>query len=73
LGASPRGSLALFRAAQARALLYGRAYASPEDVHALAIPVLAHRTQLGSEARYGGTTSEAVLSAILREVAVPVG
>jgi MoxR-like ATPase len=43
LGASPRGSLALFRTAQARALLQGRDYVLPDDVKALAEPVLAHR------------------------------
>jgi MoxR-like ATPase len=72
LGVSPRGALAFFRATQARALLRGRSYASPEDVHALAVSVLAHRTQLGTEARYGGTTAEAVVASILREVGVPV-
>jgi len=46
LGASPRGSLALFRTSQARALLQGRDYALPDDVKALAEPVLAHRLVL---------------------------
>ena len=72
LGVSPRGALAFFRASQARALMKGRSYASPEDVHALAIPVLAHRVLLGSEARYGGTTAEAIVSDILRDVGVPL-
>ncbi|MDD5190898.1 MAG: MoxR family ATPase [Dehalococcoidales bacterium] len=43
LGASPRGSLSLFRTAQARALIHGRDFVLPDDVKALAIPVLAHR------------------------------
>ena len=43
LGASPRGALALFRAAQTRALLHGRDYVLPDDIKALAEPVLAHR------------------------------
>ncbi len=43
LGVSPRGSLAFFRTAQARALLYGRDYVLPDDIKALAGPVLAHR------------------------------
>jgi MoxR-like ATPase len=72
LGVSPRGALAFFRAAQARALLMGRAYTSPADVHALAIPVLGHRVLLGSESRYGGTTTDAIVAGILRDVAVPV-
>ena len=71
LGVSPRGALAFFRAAQARALLVGRSYVSPEDIHALAAPVLAHRVQLTSTARYGGTTAEAVLAEVVKDVPVP--
>ncbi len=72
LGVSPRGALAFFRASQARALMNGRTYASPADVHALAVPVLAHRVLLASEARYGGTTAEAIVSEIVRDVGVPL-
>jgi MoxR-like ATPase len=72
LGASPRGSLALFRAAQARAYLNGRAYVSPDDVQALVLPVLGHRIALSSEARYGGTGAEGVLQDILRSMRVPL-
>jgi len=71
LGISPRGALAFFRASQARALLHGRAYVSPDDVHALAAPVLAHRVQLTTQARYGGVTAEGALADIVRDVAVP--
>jgi MoxR-like ATPase len=71
LGASPRGAIALFRAAQARAMMEGRDYASPADVQALAVPVLAHRVRLASDARYGGVTDAAVIAELLREVAVP--
>ncbi|MBX3189441.1 MAG: AAA family ATPase [Labilithrix sp.] len=71
LGISPRGALAFFRAAQARALLQGRSYVSPDDIHALAAPVLAHRVQLTTQARYGGTTAEAALADIVRDVPVP--
>jgi MoxR-like ATPase len=70
-GISPRGALAFFRAAQARALLQGRAYVSPEDVHALASPVLAHRIQLTTEARYGGVSPEDVVAKIIKDVRVP--
>jgi MoxR-like ATPase len=70
-GVSPRGALAFFRATQARAFLQGRSYVSPEDVHALAGPVLAHRVALTTEARYGGTSAEEVLSKVAREVRVP--
>jgi MoxR-like ATPase len=70
-GISPRGALAFFRATQARALLHERAYVSPEDVHALAGPVLAHRIQLTTEARYGGASAHDVLAAVTRDVRVP--
>jgi MoxR-like ATPase len=71
LGISPRGSLAFFRAAQARALLHGRAYVSPDDIQALARPVLGHRLLLTSQARYGGTTGDAILAQIVGAVPVP--
>jgi MoxR-like ATPase len=70
-GISPRGALAFFRASQARAFLRGRKYVSPEDVHALAGPVLAHRVQLTTEAKYGGISAEEVLARVAKEVRVP--
>ena len=72
LGASPRGTLSLFRAAQARAYLSGRAYVSPDDIQALAAPVLAHRISLTPEARYGGRGPEGVLIDVLQNLRVPV-
>ena len=71
LGISPRGSLAFFRAAQARALLQGRKYTTPDDVQALARPVLGHRLLLTSQARYGGTTGDSLLAEIVAQVPVP--
>ena len=71
LGISPRGALALFRAAQARAFLAGRRYASPDDVERLAGPVLAHRLVLTTEARYGGTTASTILAGIVKDTPVP--
>ena len=71
LGASPRGALAFFRAAQARALLHGRTYVSPDDIQSLARPVLGHRLLLTSQARYGGTTGDAILAQIVSTVPVP--
>ena len=71
LGASPRGSLALFRLAQARALLEGREYALPDDVKLVAEPVLAHRLILSSSARIQGTTAAVAVAEIIEEVAVP--
>jgi MoxR-like ATPase len=72
LGVSPRGTIALFRAAQALAFLRGRAYVSPDDVQNLALPVLAHRLQLSAQARYAGGSAESVLTELLREIDVPI-
>ncbi len=73
LGASPRASLALSRAAQARALLEGRDYVTPDDVKALAVPVLAHRV-LGTGAPGEGMTDERekVVADVLDVVEVPI-
>jgi MoxR-like ATPase len=72
LGASPRGALSLFRASQARAYASGRAYVSPDDIQALAAPVLGHRIALTPEARYGGRGATGVLDEILRGLRVPL-
>ena len=72
LGASPRGSLALHRGAQALAALRGREFVLPDDVKELAAPVLAHRLMLQPEARLRGRTGEAVIRQILDGVPVPV-
>ena len=71
LGCSPRGSLMLFRSAQARALLDGRAFAVPEDVKRQAVPVLAHRLGLETKARYTGVSKEDVVREVLEAVPVP--
>jgi MoxR-like ATPase len=71
LGASPRGSLALFKTAQARALLQGRDYATPDDVKALAQETLAHRLIIGPAARIKDVDQRAVLDELLRSVPVP--
>jgi MoxR-like ATPase len=71
LGASPRGSLALFRTTQARALMLGRDYALPDDVKALAEPVLAHRLILPTTAQSQDKTSRACIADILETVPVP--
>ena len=71
LGCSPRGTLTLFRATQARAFLAGRDYAIPEDVKAEALPVLAHRLGLETKARYSGLTKESVVQEILSTVPAP--
>jgi MoxR-like ATPase len=70
LGCSPRGTLALFRAAQARALMSGRDYAVPEDVKTEAVPALAHRLGLETKARYSGVSRDSVVREILDGVHV---
>jgi MoxR-like ATPase len=71
LAVSPRGSLALHRTCQARAKIEGRDYVSPDDVQALAVPVLAHRIALDTKAKYGGVRSESLIEEALEKVAVP--
>jgi len=71
LGASPRGSLALMRASQARAMLLGRDYVLPDDVKALATAALAHRLIMSPEARMRNATAGGVIASVLQEVPVP--
>jgi MoxR-like ATPase len=73
LGASPRGSLALYRTAQARAVIEGRDYVIPDDVKGMAVPVLAHRLILGSAARIREVKTQVVVEEILRSLPVPGG
>ena len=71
LGISPRGSLMLYRTAQARARLEGRDFVLPEDVRALAVPVLAHRIMLDTKAKYGGTQTSQLIAEALEQTPVP--
>src|SRR5579884_2015576 len=71
LGASPRGSLALYRGSQALAAMRGRNYVIPDDVKLLAKPTLAHRIIVTPAARVRSITSSAVLDEILQTVPVP--
>jgi len=73
LGASPRGSHALYRAAQAYAALQGRDYALPDDVKHLAAPVLAHRCLLHPESALRGVTVNEILSRIVQETPLAIG
>lgn len=73
LGASPRGSLGLFRTSQARAMILGRDYVLPDDIKAMAVSVLAHRLIVGSAARIGQVDACEVVEEILNEVPVPGG
>ena len=72
LGASPRAALALFRASQARAALRGRAFAQPDDVKALAAPVLAHRLLVTPQGRLRGQDGEQVVADVVAATPVPV-
>jgi MoxR-like ATPase len=71
LGASPRGSLALFRTSQAKALLEGRDFVTPDDVKELALVTLGHRILLSPGAKVKGVTAADVVAACLSRVVVP--
>jgi len=73
LGASPRGSLAVFRTAQARSALHGRDYAIPDDVKALAEAALSHRIIIGPAARIKDISARSIIRDILASVPVPGG
>ena len=76
LGVSPRGSLALFRAAQALALTEGRDFCVPDDIKRLVVPVFSHRlvvnTRFSSSLQRRGDEAEAVLREIMKTVSIPV-
>ena len=72
LGASPRASLALFRAARALAAIRGRDYVIPDDVKEMAPHVLSHRVILSSQARLRGRDAEALVRELVDAVPVPV-
>lgn len=70
-GASPRGSLALVKLARARAAMAGRAFATPDDVQAVAVPVLAHRVILRPELWVRGVTGDEIVAQVLDRVTTP--
>jgi len=71
LGAGPRGSLALVRAARAQAVLSGRNFVTPDDVREVAKPALRHRIALAPELQIEGQSPDAVLHALLAKVEAP--
>ena len=72
LGCSPRGSLALYRAAQSLAALAGRDYVEPEDIQDAAVPVLSHRVIVRSEQALRGMSGRTVIEELLRQTPVDV-
>jgi MoxR-like ATPase len=72
LGASPRGAIALMRAAQAYALVNGRDYVIPDDIKYLAPFTLSHRIILKSEAKFEGITAEQIITSLLDQIRVPL-
>src|SRR5512140_1254809 len=71
LGARPRASIALMKAAQALALFDGLDFVTPEQVQELAVPVIAHRLVMEPQARFSGQTAAGVVEAAVKKVAVP--
>lgn len=72
MGASPRASLSLMKAAQALALFDEMAFVIPEHIQEIAITVIAHRLKIDSSARFSGLTAENVVADIVRQVPIPV-
>jgi MoxR-like ATPase len=72
-GASPRASLAFLNAGKARAAIHNREYVIPDDIKALAEPVLIHRLILNADAEISGTTAAEVVSAVLEATTPPAG
>jgi MoxR-like ATPase len=72
MGASPRASLTLMKAAQALALFDGIAYVTPEHIQEIAVPVIAHRLKIDSQAYFSGLSGENIVKEILREIDAPI-
>ncbi|MCK5523068.1 MAG: MoxR family ATPase [Thiomargarita sp.] len=72
MGASPRASLTLMKAAQALALFDEIAYVTPEHIQEIAVPVIAHRLKIDSQAYFSGLSGENVVEEILREIDAPI-
>lgn len=71
LGASPRASLSLTKGAQALALFDGLDFVTPEQIRELAVPVIAHRLVLESQARFSGLNARGVVEDIVRKIRIP--
>jgi MoxR-like ATPase len=71
LGASPRASLALMKAAQALALFDGFDFVTPDQIQELAVPVIAHRLVMEPQARFSGRTARSVVDELVKKIPVP--
>src|ERR1051326_894106 len=71
LGASPRASIALMKAAQALALFDGMDFVAPEQIQELAVPVIAHRLVMEPQARFSGLTARGVVEDVVKKAKVP--
>jgi MoxR-like ATPase len=71
LGASPRASISLMKAAQALALFEGLDFVTPEQIQELAVPVIAHRLVMQAQARFSGLTARSVVEDVLKRIKVP--
>jgi len=71
LGASPRGSIALMKVAQALALFDGYDFVTPDHIQEIAVPVLAHRLVMEAQAQFSGVTAESIVTGILKTLSVP--
>ena len=72
MGASPRASLSLMQAAQALALFDGMEFVTPDHIQEIAVPVIAHRLKVDSQARFSGLCGERIVKDILRQVKTPI-
>ena len=68
LGASPRASLALMKAAQALALFDGQEFVSPDQIQEIAVPVIAHRLSLEPQAKFSGVSAAGIVAEVLKKV-----
>ncbi len=72
LGASPRASLSLMKAAQAIALFDEQEFVTPENIQEIAVPVVAHRIVMDPQARFSGITAQSIVEDILKTTSVPI-
>lgn len=73
MGASPRASRAIYKAAKAFAAISGRDFVVPDDIQQIACPILCHRILLSNEAKFAGSTAESVMNGLISAIPVPPG